>query len=289
MRHCIPISGKDSFWTAVVQKRRQPDLPYEYIYNDVGADLPEVNGWLAQAEVYLGAPIKRLGKNLIDEIYEVGILPSAQARYCTRKAKIYPTEDYFGREPTLLYLGLRADEQRMGYRSSSPKLDIRPVYPLVEEKQGLREVWEGVSAAGMLPPSFFWPELHQRVVAKLGPDASQLETLAPWTFNALFAWRTRMNCFMCFYQRRYELVGLWKHHPDLFQQAVELEEDVGGQGFYLLKDFPLREVPQRADGILDRRANVIAKAVRSRAMTLEQDEDAPDPLDVVSCGFLCGK
>lgn len=50
MRHIVPISGKDSLATAIVVKEilQIPDV--EYIYNDVGADIPDVSDWLARVE-----------------------------------------------------------------------------------------------------------------------------------------------------------------------------------------------------------------------------------------------
>lgn len=50
MRHLVPISGKDSLATAIVVKEilQIPDV--EYIYNDVGADIPDVSDWLARVE-----------------------------------------------------------------------------------------------------------------------------------------------------------------------------------------------------------------------------------------------
>ena len=41
MRHIIPISGKDSLATAISQRARFPDVPYEYVYNDTRMELPE--------------------------------------------------------------------------------------------------------------------------------------------------------------------------------------------------------------------------------------------------------
>lgn len=50
MRHIIPISGKDSLWTAIYQKQKDPSLPYEYLFNDTGAELPDTYAWLDKVE-----------------------------------------------------------------------------------------------------------------------------------------------------------------------------------------------------------------------------------------------
>ena len=95
MRHIVPISGKDSLATAMLVKDIVPNV--EYFYNDVGADIPDVEAWLKMVEdKALFAPIVRVGESLVDIILDQGILPSFRARFCTRMAKIYPMEDYLG-------------------------------------------------------------------------------------------------------------------------------------------------------------------------------------------------
>ena len=64
MRHIIPISGKDSLATALVQTTRYPNLPYEFLFNDVGCELPETYAWLDAVERKTGWKINRVGKCL---------------------------------------------------------------------------------------------------------------------------------------------------------------------------------------------------------------------------------
>lgn len=73
MRHIIPISGKDSLATAIVQTTMHPELCYEYIYNDTYAELPETYDWLNSVEKKMGFSIQRIGKSLKDVIYEQGM------------------------------------------------------------------------------------------------------------------------------------------------------------------------------------------------------------------------
>lgn len=76
MRYIIPISGKDSAATAVVQMARQPDLPYEFLFCDVKMELPETYAWIARLEEKLGIDIRRIGRSLEDVIIEQNMLPS---------------------------------------------------------------------------------------------------------------------------------------------------------------------------------------------------------------------
>jgi len=154
-RHIIPISGKDSATTAIVQMAYQPDLDYEFIYNDTFAELPEVDLWLKRMEEYLRKPIFRIGENLTDIIYDQGILPSRRVRFCTRLSKIYPMEDWIAKDnrPAKLYLGIRADEQRIGYVST--RNNIEPVYPLQDMGITLPLVYDILDARELTPQISF--------------------------------------------------------------------------------------------------------------------------------------
>src|SRR5687768_9146350 len=131
MNHVIPISGKDSLCTAIVQMNRQPELDYKFIFNDIGSELPDTHIWLDKVEKKLNIKIERVGESLIDVMYLQGFLPSNQKRYCTRLTKIEPMERFIGKNETKVYFGLRSDSsERQGYRSTN-KI-ITPVYPLRE-------------------------------------------------------------------------------------------------------------------------------------------------------------
>ncbi len=278
MRHVIPISGKDSLCTALVLLEREPDKTYEYIYNDVGADIPDVAIWLSTVENRLNIKIHRIGMNLEDIILDQGILPSIRARYCTRMAKIYPMEDYLGKEDSIVYYGIRADEKREGYRAT--KKNIVPDYPLVRYNIDLDGVYKMVG--DLLPPSFFWKRLYDLVEKEV--DCS---TLPLHTKHQLFSWRTRMNCFFCFYQRQYEWIGLLEHYPDLFYRAIEMEETIGAKDFTWNPSKSLRTMQEQQDTIVQKRANRIIKFLKSGMM--EEEEGMSNLINVVSCGLLCGK
>lgn len=98
--------------------------------------------------------------------------------------------------------------------------------------------------------------------------------------------------FFCFNQRLYEWVGLWEHHPDLFEQAHLIETEVGGSGFNWRQDGALSEIVKRTDSIKQKRAKQIVNFLYKKAqlpLLFLNDENEPDILQVVSCGLLCGK
>ena len=84
--------------------------------------------------------------------------------------KLKPFETYVGNDPCINYIGIRADEKRVGYISHKP--NIKPVYPFRDDGidyNGVVRILEG-SGLGM-PPYAAWG-------------------------------RTRSGCFFCFFQQK---------------------------------------------------------------------------------------
>lgn len=295
MRHIIPISGKDSLATAVVQTARRPDLEYEYIYNDTRMELPDTYAWIEKVESVMGITITRTGKSLATIIAEQKILPSPLARYCTKLAKIYPMRDYIGKDEATVYIGIRADEDRPGGQETK---SLTVNYPLKELGINLPLVYRIVEDKGLMPPSFFWSRIHDAVRSALGADAYLIEQLPRWIFDRTFAWRSRPNCFMCFYQRQYEWAGLFEHHPELFADAEKIEAESGYENdtresrfYWLGKDKPLSHIRENADRIIQARIDaIVVMLMKTRQMELFTDA-LFDQLEAAqtSCGLYCGK
>lgn len=293
MRHILPISGKDSAATALVQLARAPELPYEFIFCDVEMELPETYAWIADVEKTLGITIKRVGKSLEDVIAEQNMLPSPGRRFCTKYGKIFPIRDFIGDDDAVQYLGIRADEDRTGWFGPA---NITPKYPLIEMGLGIQHVYQILEHRGIVPPSFFWQRLYDSVTDGIGDSAlAIIDNMKPWTKAMLFAWRSRSNCFNCFYQRRYEWVGLLEHHPELFSRAEQLEHDYGTGvcrpchvQFSWIQGLPLPELRTKADAIFSNRVAAVRKIVLNMQQgSLFQEEF--DPMTVTSCGLYCGK
>lgn len=289
MRHIIPISGKDSLATALVQKAKAPELDYEYVFNPTGAEFPEVFDWIKMVEAYLDKSITIVGDDLFEIIQDFNyFLPSRQARYCTRKAKIEPFEKWIGKTDCIVYYGIRADEKRTGYISVSGR--IMPAYPLVEAGVGIIDVYRIISAAGLKPPTFFWQSVYDAVVKILGGGIISL--LPEWQIDILFAGRTRANCYFCFNQRLYEWVWLLETHSDLFWKA-EAMEHMGGDKDYHWGSESLASIAARADKIKRKRIAAIVKSIRritqGRLLFPEDEAGFIDTLKTTSCGLFCGK
>lgn len=92
-KHVVGLSGgKDSTCMALMLNLYRP-REYEWICNETGDELPEMQRHWAWLEQQLGSPIKRVRykHGLIETINEIKMLPSFRARWCTRMLKIEPT------------------------------------------------------------------------------------------------------------------------------------------------------------------------------------------------------
>lgn len=283
MKHIIPISGKDSLTTAIVQINRQPNLNYEFIYNDTGAELPETYEWINKIEQQLNIKINKIGESLIDIMHLSGFLPSQKARYCTRLSKIHPMEKFIGKDESIIYIGLRADEPlRVGYQSTK---NIKAVYPLREMNINIDLVYKILDKFELEPPSFFWKDIYDRTIKKI--DENIIKKLPRYIFNMLFSWRSRPNCYFCFNQRLYEWIGLYEHHPELFEISYGLETEIGSSEYTFNKKENLVSIILRAEEIKNKRVNQIISSIYKYIETPIFEEN--DLLNQTSCGFLCGK
>ena len=138
VKHILGISGgKDSAALAIYMNSKYPEIDFVYYFCDTGKELDETYQLVKNLEVYLGKTITKLtakepikaGQNPFDFYYNAyrGYLPSSQARWCTKKMKIEPFEDFVGNYPVVSYVGIRGDEDREGYISR--KSNIQSIFP----------------------------------------------------------------------------------------------------------------------------------------------------------------
>ncbi len=125
IKHVLGISGgKDSTALAVYLNQKYPLLELEYYFCDTGKELDETYQIIEKLESILGKKILRLHAaedsplgNPFDHFLESygGYLPSSQSRWCTRKLKLDPFEEYVSDDPVVSYVGIRGDENREAY------------------------------------------------------------------------------------------------------------------------------------------------------------------------------
>lgn len=203
VRHILSLSGgKDSTALAIYMRDRVENM--EYIFHDTGKELPDTLDYIERLEAYLGTRVFRTTtRESFDDVLRTkgGMLPSNKRRWCTELLKLKPFETYIGDEPCINYVGIRADEDRVGYISHKP--NIKAVFPFVDDGIDYEGVVRILEDAGLgLPPYTEWG-------------------------------RTRSGCFFCFYQQKIEWVRLKQHYPELYDEAKTYEKPnrVNGQIF----------------------------------------------------------
>ena len=205
--HVLGLSGgRDSAALAVHMRQNHPELDIDYFFTDTGKELPEVYEFLVKLEGFLGKPILRLNPDRDFDFWLKqynNFLPSAQSRWCTRKLKLRPFEQWIGPElekgtRVFSYVAIRSDEEyREGYASKHEGLAVRlPFKAAGIDKAGVLGILEG---AGLGLPEYY-------------------------------EWRTRSGCTFCFFQQKIEWVRLMERHPDFFEEAKTYEKNAVDHG-----------------------------------------------------------
>lgn len=245
-RQVVPLSGgKDSSALALYLTREYPDVPFEFVTTDTGAELPETYEYFERLEHVLGRKITRItalemlkvperqGRSPFDVIlydHFSGFLPSPQSRWCTRMLKIHPFENFIGGDKAYSYIAIRADENRQGYLNNgkpvmvSEQPNIVPVYPFKDHGVSIEDVRHMLDDSGLGAPEYY-------------------------------QWRSRSGCYFCFFQQIGEWQGLKEHHPDLFEKAKSYEKGRNGREFSWcegktlddIAKLPRRAVKQKSD------------------------------------------
>ena len=242
-RHILLLSGgKDSSALALYMRDHHPEIDMEYVFCDTHKELPETYEYLEQLGAYLGKRIIKLSSDLGERGFDHwltvygGYLPSPGMRWCTRKLKIEPFEDYIKDDPVFLYIAIRADENREGYISTKP--NITPVFPFKEAGVTKSDVFRILEDSGIGLPEYY-------------------------------RWRTRSGCYFCFFQRRIEWVGLYENHPKHFELAEKYEKPEKSYTWVQRESLEELSRPERMQQIRDEEAKRKAQAsARRRPKTL---------------------
>jgi 3'-phosphoadenosine 5'-phosphosulfate sulfotransferase (PAPS reductase)/FAD synthetase len=135
-RHLLGISGgKDSAALAIYLFKKYPSLNIEYYTCDTGEELEETYQLIKNLENFLGKKIIELRAaekssespfNHFSKMYG-GYLPSSNSRWCTKKLKLEPFENFVSNDQVISYVGIRGDEDRDGYISR--KSNIQSIFP----------------------------------------------------------------------------------------------------------------------------------------------------------------
>jgi len=214
-RHILSLSGgKDS--TALALFMRNKGIEMEYVFCDTGKELQETYDYLDRVEAFLGQKITRLNARMgFDHWMTIfgNCLPSPQMRWCTKLLKLRPFEEFVGEDDVVSYVGIRADEDRVGYISTKP--NIRAVFPFKDHGIDYAGVMKILEESGIgLPPYLNWGRSHS-------------------------------GCFFCFFQKPIEWVRLLEAHPEQFAEAEgyeKIDPNVPAKTYTWNQDMPLCEL-----------------------------------------------
>ena len=216
--YIIGVSGgKDSTATALWSLEHLPRERLRFAFCDTGAAWPETYEYLPYLERELGIEIERLragdreglehhnpqfrdSTTLFEMVRRRGRWPGARYRYCTTYLKRWPLTLY-AREldnPVLLF-GQRSDEsaRRATYEAFDPYGNRAgfPIYrPVLDWSE--RDVWNYLRQCHILP-------------------------------NPVYNYATRCGCWCCIMGRPVEVLNFCRLHPDIAQQAADLEQEIG--------------------------------------------------------------
>jgi len=217
VREIVSLSlGKDSSALAVYSKAKYPAKNFEFLFVDNGAELPEAYAYLPKLESVVGK-ITVLKSDFEGMLGKWGnFLPSAKARWCTRKTKIEPLSKYLGQDEVLMHVGLTADEAKSDRGWKWPS-NITTKYTFREQGIVKSDIVRILDLAGIGLPGFY-------------------------------EWRSRSGCYCCPFQRRIEWVELLERHPELFWKAAVFENEK----YTWIQGLPLCELARRKEEIKKR-------------------------------------
>ena len=190
MNHIVAISGGKDSTALAVRLAEVEQRDYTYVCTPTGRELPEMIAHWDRLEEILGKPLIRVkaAVSLVDRIRLFKMLPSHHARWCTRLTKILPYQEWLAdKVPAVSYVGLRADEDRLG-AVYDPQSGITQDYPLRRWGWGLNDVLGYLRKKHIIIPR-------------------------------------RTDCDFCYDQRLSEWWELWKNHPVLWREAEGYEAE----------------------------------------------------------------
>jgi len=236
VRHILGLSGgKDSTALAILMRQKYPDLEIEYFFCDTHKELTETYDYLRRIEDWLQIKIHYLEADRgFDHWLDVygGVLPSPKMRWCTKQMKIIPLEKWVGDDEVITYVGIRADENRDGYISTKPTITAK--FPFKEHGLVKADILRLLEESGIGMPDYY-------------------------------RWRSRSGCYFCFFQRKYEWVMLAHEHPDLFQKAIDYEQNHrDGRTYTWTQGETLLELLERKDQVVADHEKAMTKQAKEK-------------------------
>ena len=179
--------GADSTALAILLHERGED--FKLVFADTGAELPETYYMISKVANVLGRELVVVSngsfyQHLVNRGY---LLPSFRCRWCSETLKRKALAKIF-EQGDEVGVGILADEPD---RARQGDVYIK-TYELLDEGMVKKDVKALCQKYDLL--------------------------------NPIYRWRSRVNCFCCFFQTPTEWLGLCKNHPSLFALAEQWEK-----------------------------------------------------------------
>ena len=214
------------------------------IFADTGGETPDTYESVEVAREYLSScqiPFTVVqARSRKTDLYETAmrrrVIPSVQWRWCTRDFKVRPIHRYYrdlGRHVNQ-YIGIAFDEiHRM---RDSRESFVTNLYPLVDKRLTRQDCIDIIADEGLPIPE-------------------------------------KSGCYYCPFNSTERWRSILEHHPDLFDKAIELEENS--------KHFPRQRL---TDQVFRERDQVTLREYRSRLELRTDSEQIPEGME---CGGEC--
>ena len=222
IRHILSFGGGvNSAALMIILVRNKAPLD-EVVFADTGGEVPETYSYLPVAQEYLakhGVPFKVIAhrkgdQDLYANSWNRGVFPSAIWRWSTRDFKVLPLHRYYRTlgQHINQYLAIAYDEfERM---KTSRVGYITNIYPLIDTKVTRQACIEAIQEEGLPVP-------------------------------------VKSGCYFCPFNSLSRWQWLYEQHPDLYDNAIALEEHSKHFPAQLLTDqvfrdkahIPLRQLP----------------------------------------------
>lgn len=184
--------------TALLIYLEEKGEDFETIFVNHGGDWPETYDYIEYLREK-GYEIKEIipkaagCTTILEYCYHHKMVPGIQRRFCTDHFKLRPIHKYV-EKPCEIYIGISFEEKKRVRESK--RRGIKNRYPLVDAKITREECKKIIRAKGLEVPS-------------------------------------RSGCYFCPFISKADARKLWRMHPDLFQQVVQLEKDCNKPGYYI--------------------------------------------------------
>ena len=214
------------------------------VFADTGGETPDTYKSVEDAKTYLAAQqipftvvqARPSGTDLYGTAERRRVIPSVQWRWCTRDFKVNPIHRYYRGLGSHVnqYVGIAFDELHRMRGSREPY--VTNLYPLINNRLTRQDCMDLIVEAGLRVPE-------------------------------------KSGCYFCPFNSTERWLGILLRHPDLFEKAIELEENS--------KHFPNQRL---TDQVFRDRDRVTLREYRTR---LELGTYSEQVLEGQACGGEC--